>query len=178
MSRPRVQADYLVTGPGRSHFGGGYFRISLYGKEDRPRAMIFHWGARESRTVFLPQIFAYHDTGSPKPAPWLQVQNERGYVLSWEIPDAQGIWHPLDIDVAGIYDAYHGDGAYARLGVDRMMIAYGIWLGAEPRSSAEGLIDNVRVSDGASGPSTAGGRKLPMTPRHRGSPYATWTLDR
>lgn len=177
MARPRIQADYWVTGTGRSHYGGGYIRLSLYGSDDRPRAMIFHWGARESRTVYLQQIFAYHDTGRAQSSRWLQQQNAEGYVLAWEIPDDQGRWHELDLDVAYLYDAYHGEGAYQALGVERMLFAFGVWLGPEMRSSAEGLIDNVRLNDEATDSATAGGRQLPVTPSHRGSPYGLWTLD-
>ena len=176
--RPLVTLDYIAPAEGHSIAGGGYFRITAFNGDARAHAQWFHWGAREELVRHLPQIADYIATGDERGLAQFARRARQADVLSWRIPELGG-WRSLQINVADLYEQAGKTGrSWSELGVDRLVIAAGVWSGARPGSGGAMWVDNVSVSPGSDEPTTISGNPINLSERALIAPYGSSYLDR
>ena len=175
---PIVKASVQVPPPGRSHYGGGYFRIVGFRDTERVVSYLFHWGAREERVYYLPLIFNYAETGQAGSLHQWTVASQECRALSWRIPDF-GPWQRLSLDLGQLMTLCPNQAtAYEDLGVDKLLIAVGVWAGSE---GGRGLafFDDIAVDTNPIQSLTSTRNGFPFRASHRVAayPYGTFGLD-
>lgn len=176
---PTIGVSIQVPKPGRSHFGGGYFRIVGFSQKQRVVSFLFHWGAREERVHYLPLIFNYAETGETGGHHQYTVASRACLALSWRVPDF-GPWQELSLDLAQLMTLCPGQQTrYEDLAVDKILIAAGVWAGSENGGRGLAFFDDVWVDTQPADRtvSTRNGYPFRASSRVSSYPYGTWGLD-
>lgn len=177
-AKPVLRAAYCVPLNGRSPFGGGYIRLTAYAGTEPRIMMLFHWGARENRVRHLPQIFSYLDAGQSKGHDSFQKLAEQKRLLCWSVPDYPDRWQSAQVNMAELYDRTAGrQGAFAEEGIQKVLVAFGVWCGMEPGSLSAAWFDEFAIEFGGEQESEIAGRPVPMSPRVFQPVYGLWYLD-
>lgn len=176
---PVLRARYQTPMEGKSSFGGGYIRATAYAKGQPAAYFFFHWGANEQRVKHLPQAILYSGHGEQKGLPFFFRLAREKRVLSWRVPDYFNRAHRLEAPLAALYDAAQGThGAFAALGVDKVLVALGVWAGMEPGNLGGAWFDGIALSADAEVTEAAvDGRPLKTDERVFNPPYGGWYLD-
>lgn len=176
---PSIKASIQVPKPGRSHYGGGYFRIVGFSESERVVSFLFHWGAREERVHYMPLIFNYAETGESGSLHQFAEAARACRALSWRIPDF-GPWQKLSLNLAQLMTLCPGQSAnYEDLAVDKIMIAAGVWTGSEPGGRGLAFFDDISVDTTSNevAVSKRNGFPLRSSSRVASYPYGAWGLD-
>lgn len=171
---PVFSARYCVPASGRSHFGGGYIRLAGYSESRAEFAMIFHWGAREARVRHLPSILPYLDTGESRGPSYLEKMGQQKRMLAFPLPDYDGRWHALSVDIADLLNQAAGNDAFENLRVEKIAVAVGVWCGMEPASLAGAYFDDLRLEAGNVARSTIDGTPLKTSARTFDLVWGQW----
>jgi hypothetical protein len=174
---PVFKGNYYVPTEDKSHFGGGYIRFSGYSGTDMKFMMFFHWGAREDRVSHLTNIFAYTDHGISRGRGYLKKLGEEKQAMFWEVPDYYYRWGDLEVNFGQLYDKAQGrQGAFDELGLDKILVAYGVWCGMEPGSHSGALFDNFRLNVNGEGESKINDKPVKILHDTFEPEYSQWYL--
>jgi len=152
---PIFKGSYFIEEPGDS--GGGFLRlIAVGGPENNGEfkfMMHFDYGEPKDQYFcdYYPRAMGYHISG--KVSSWLYFVNigkeKKG--IYFNVPNEPLKWHDIQANIAQIYDDAVGEeGAYDKLGVNRFMVAAGVWCikGVDIGSSA--FFDAISLEGGCS----------------------------
>ncbi len=177
-STPVVCGSYYSPLSAKSHFGGAYIRLAGYRENAHAFTMVFHWGAREARVRHAPQVWTYHDFGRSRGLPGFHRMAENKEVMFWTVPDYPGGWHDLEVDMAHLYDQVQEEpGAFAALGIDKILVKCGVWCGMESGAFSEAWFDRFSVDFKPTGEAQVDGYALRVSPRTFIPAYGAWYLD-
>jgi hypothetical protein len=129
--RPALKACYYPEQT--SPFGGGYIRLAGYARTEPKLGMMFHWGQQEEQATVLIQTLAYAELGREGG----RGDFEKG-TFFWDLADAPGKWHELQVDIAGLYEkVLQGKRRFEDLAVDKILVACGVWCGHTTENQLE-----------------------------------------
>ena len=176
---PNIKVSVQVPKRGRSHYGGGYFRIVGFSQNKRVIRFLFHWGAREERVHYLPLIFNYAETGEAGSLQHFADAARECLALSWRIPDF-GPWQKLSLNLAQLMTLCPGQTRrYEDLRIDKLMVAAGVWTGTEAGGRGLAFFDDIEVDTTSNKQVVSKRNGFPLRSSSRVSsyPYGAWGLD-
>lgn len=151
-SKPVFKFNYLVDEP--SSGGGGYARIFAFSNDTMKRLFMFDWGASDSEKAQSDNMgknSIFTATGSRgKPESFFDMANQQEAML-WALPDSNNVWHELKLDMQQIYDAVHGSNAWASLGINRLLVAVGVWTLSTDGSKNGCWFDDITLTEQTGG---------------------------
>jgi 3',5'-cyclic AMP phosphodiesterase CpdA len=124
--------------------GGGYIRICAYRDRQPGLFMMFDWSdghkpANSSVTSYISDMAWDSSWKKMKPLKHL-IKGKR--VLRFDLPAAPGQWHQLQVALDTLYDTVvQQPGAFAALGLDRVLIAVGVWSLPDPGAQSGACFD-------------------------------------
>jgi len=149
-SPPMFKGSYFIEQPAQA--GGGYYRLIAIGGAPQQGEfkflMQFDWGNPNDQrdSDYYPRAMGYHIRGEVSSWLYLQQIGKEKKGLYFSIPAEPGKWHDLQINVAALYDQAIGEpGAYARLGVNRLMVTAGVWSNKDVQVGSGAFFDAVSL---------------------------------
>ncbi len=137
--------------------GGGYLRFTAFAREQPRLTYLFDWGSGNRAANMRMSLHAqFMARGEKAGATELISLGRRREALFWRLAATPGRWHDIQVQLAPAYDGAMGQpGAFARLGVDRLLVAIGVWCADARGSKSACWFDDVAVSPpaAAAGPS-------------------------
>lgn len=143
--------------------GGGYFRLMGLAGGAPAFLMLWHWGEHEKKADYLPRCLDYAIDGAKAQWNFFHRLGEQRKGLYWKLPHAPGAY-TLTADLATLFEAVHGPGAYAALGLSGLLIAVGTWCNRGEGSRSAATFQRA-VLTGAAAPSqyTVNGMVTPLS---------------
>lgn len=149
-SAPLFKGSYRIEQPAPS--GGGYFRLIGIGgpaqKGDFKFLMQFDWGSVEAQqdADYYPRAMGYHITGEVSSWLYLQQIGKEKKGMYFPLPSEPDRWHDLKVNIATLYDQAIGKrGAFQQLGVNRLMIAAGVWSNKDVQVGSGAFFDAIAL---------------------------------
>lgn len=114
------------TLPNTIEGGGGYFRIFSYNKSGKLlKILLFHWGTGEEKVNYMHQSWAYNATGNRKHPLWLNMEIQKGNLLSYSMNIEPLKNNILDIQVSELFNSLENTSHKDE--IHHISIAYGVW---------------------------------------------------
>lgn len=130
--------------------GGAYLIALLMQNEVFKGMMMFHCGNRVEESNYLPRCYGYAITGREQSWLYFQQLGRDRKAMFWDLPMDTGQWHNLTADLGSLYDQGHGNGAYQSLGVNKVLVAAGIWnYTFLENSRTEAYFTGMRLEEGS-----------------------------
>ena len=138
---PTISGRYFLAAAPKA--GGGYIMATLMNDTELKGLMMFRWSNQECASHYLPRSIGYQITGHQ--TTWMYFQNlgKKKQGMFWKLPDTANVWHSFSFNLGQLYDSTHAEGAFARLGVTKMQIAFGVW----NQNNLPGLRSEARFAD-------------------------------
>ncbi len=150
--------------------GGGYLRFTAFAKNQPRLTYLFDWGSGDRGANMRMALHAqFMANGQRAMATDLINLGRRREALFWRLAVTPDRWHEVQVQLAPAYDQAMGQpGAFARLGVDRLLVGVGVWCGEARGSRSAGWFDDVALATpgGSEEPAvTFAGQALPVDAR-------------
>lgn len=137
--------------------GGGYIRICAYRDRQPGLFMMFDWSdgyKQESNSVTNYISYMAWGNNRKRGKPLKQLIKQKR-ALRFDLPAAPSQWHHLQITPGLLYDAVvQQPGAYTALGLDRVVIAVGVWSLPDPGSQSGAYFDALSFEAHSTTPPT------------------------
>ncbi len=128
--------------------GGGYVRLCAYSGRDMKFLMLFDFGNGDKPdNMRMATNSIYTATGQKgSPGELIKMGREKT-AMFLELDVAAGKWHDLAVDIAEFYDFTHRSGPkFAELGIDKMLVAVGVWCQRHKGSLSGAYFDEISIS--------------------------------
>jgi hypothetical protein len=141
---PALEARYK---PAAATGGGGYLWVAGFKGKQAQCMMLFHWGPKMNVTHPLRRTIGYLlAAGQGDEGAGMQALTRRNQALFFPLPSEPDQWHRVKIGLADAMDQAAGaPGAFKKLGVDRMIVALGVWCSIPAGSKSEAWFDDIDV---------------------------------
>ncbi len=148
---PVFKGSYFIADPAES--GGGYYRLIGIGgpktKGEFKFLMEFDFSEAEDeyKSDYYPRAMGYHISGSVSSWMYLQNLGNKKQGMFIRLPKTPLKWHNLEINISDLYDKAMGkSGAYDKLGVNRFMLAAGVWSNKGVDKGSGAFFDSISLS--------------------------------
>jgi len=143
---PIVKAHYNLDE--QSVGGGGYIRLCAYHGSELKLLILFDWGEGDKpRNKRMASHSLWTATGEKAGAASLITMGESKEAMFWTIKAALNQWHELKVDIQHVYDeALDSSGAFQALGIDKLLVAVGVWCLDDKGSRSSAYFDDITVT--------------------------------
>jgi 3',5'-cyclic AMP phosphodiesterase CpdA len=127
--------------------GGGYMRLCFYQGKQLQLLMLFDWSdGQKGKSVNVSKHSIYTATGKDGTALALDLRGMKKQALFWELPATSGNWHQIQVAPDAFYDqALQQPGEFAKLGIDRVLVAVGVWCLRDDGSQSGAFFDELKL---------------------------------
>lgn len=164
-SSPLIKLSYYRENSGTG--GGGYLRIFALNNTAVKRAFVIDWGASDSEKAmsdnFGKNSFFYvsPDGRRGKPESFLLMGLDHE-AMFWTTTGSTGSWHDIVLNLRQVYDGMKGFGSWSALGVNRLLLTFGVWTLSIDGSHNSCWFDDVVLTEDSGEISTIDGSPLPL----------------
>ncbi len=125
--------------------GGGYAWAACLKERQTVAVLRYHWGPPMETKHPLNRVIDYLATAGEMRGEALAALGKLKNPPETSLPAEPGKWHELKADLTVDYDREHGAGAFARLGVKKVMIGIGVWCTERPDAHSAANFDGVTL---------------------------------
>ena len=160
-SSPLLKMSYYLN---QDAIGGGaYFRIFAYTNSTMKRLFMLDWNAtanEKAQSANMAKNSYYTAVGRAPLAKKFIDMGTAHEAMFWTLPNTLDQWHDLTLNLQQVYDAANGSGSWSALGINRLLIAVGVWTLENDGSRNQCWFDDVSLSAAAGETSNLDGSPL------------------